>query len=193
MSGELLCEVLEMILETERLILRHWLESDVNCYMILSEDVGYNCFSRPGYFLVRSAEEAQAKIRDRMILFDRRGLGKFPIFLRETGEFIGTCGLEPFELAGQPEVELGYRLCLKHWGRGYATEAAAAVLRYGFAILRLPKTMAFALAQNVASLRILERLGAVYLHEFVHANLIHRLYDLPRSKFIGGDQLADRR
>ena len=175
-------EVLEMILETERLILRNWLESDVNSYMILSEDVGYNCFSRPGHFLVRSSEEAQAKIRDRIVTFDKGGLGKFPIFLRDTGEFIGTCGLEPFELASRPEVELGYRLCLKHWGRGYATEAAAAVLRYGFDGLCLRRIMAFALSQNVASLRILEKLSAVYLGDFVHANLSHRLYDLPRSR-----------
>jgi [ribosomal protein S5]-alanine N-acetyltransferase len=181
-----------MILETERLVLRNWLYSDIDCYMILSQDIGYNCFSPPGYFLVRSAEEAQAKIRDRMVLFDTCGLGKFPVFLRKTGEFIGTCGLEPFELATQPEVELGYRLCLKHWGRGYATEAAVAVLRYGFDVLHLQKIVAFALPQNVASLRILEKVGAVYLHEFVHTNLTHRLYDIPRSRFIDGDPFANR-
>jgi ribosomal-protein-alanine N-acetyltransferase len=107
--------------------------------------------------------------------------------LRDTGEFVGTCGLEPFEFGNQPEVELGYRLCLKHWGQGYATEAANAVLRYGFDTLGLHKTMAFALPQNVASLRILEKLGAVYLHDFVHADLMHRLYDLPRSKFVDGE------
>jgi len=79
-----------------------------------------------------------------------------------------------------------YRLCLKHWGQGYATEAAGAVLRYGFGNLGLHKTMAFALPQNTASLKILEKLGAIYLQNFVHADLTHRLYDLPRSKFVGG-------
>lgn len=185
-------EVIAMILETERLALRNWLESDVPSYTRLSEDVGYNCFSRPGHFLVRSVEEAQAKIRDRMALFDKRGLGKFPIFLRDTGEFIGTCGLEPFEFGHQPEVELGYRLCLKHWGQGYATEAASAVLRYGFGTLGLYKVMAFALPQNVASLKILEKLGGVYLHDFFHADLAHRLYNLPRRKFVGGESPPTR-
>ena len=186
-TGILPSEMLDLILETERLILRNWLESDVPSYMRLSEDVGYNCFSRPGHFLVRSIEEAQSKIRDRMTLFDKSGLGKFPIFLRDTEEFIGTCGLEPFELAGQPEVELGYRLCLKHWGRGYATEAASAILRHGFDTVGLQKTMAFVLPQNVASRRTLEKLGAVYLHDFVHADLAHRLYDLPRNRFVSGE------
>lgn len=176
-----------MILKTERLALRNWLEADVLSYMKLSEDIGYNCFSRPGQFLVRSLEEAQAKIRDRMILFDKSGLGKFPIYLRGTGEFIGTCSLEPFEFGNQPEVELGYRLCLKHWGQGYATEAANAVLRYGFGNLGLHKTMAFALPQNMASLTILEKLGAIYLHDFVHADLTHRLYDLPRINFVSSE------
>jgi ribosomal-protein-alanine N-acetyltransferase len=176
--------VLEMILETQRVVLRNWLEFDVNSYMILAKDVGYNCFSRPGHFLVRTTEEATGKIQDRMILFTERRLGKFPIFLKETGEFIGTCGLEPFELAGQTEVELGYRLCLKHWGHGYAAESAVAVLRYGFGALNLKKIMAFALPQNGASLRILEKLGAQYLYDFVYAELPHRLYEIPRDRYV---------
>jgi RimJ/RimL family protein N-acetyltransferase len=79
--------------------LRNWQESDVDHYLVLAGDVGYNCFSPPGRFLVRTAEEARAKVLERMLLFNERRLGKFPIFLRATGEFIGTCGMEPFDLA----------------------------------------------------------------------------------------------
>jgi len=167
-----------MLLETERTVLRNWLESDVSCYLALAKDVGYNCFSVPGHFLVHTTEEAKRKIDDRINLFNERKLGKFPIFLRETGEFIGTCGLEPYELSGQKEIELGYRLCLKHWGKGYAAEAAVAVLRYGFEDLNLKKIIAFAVPQNKASLRILERLGFQYLNDFVDADLPHRLYEM---------------
>jgi [ribosomal protein S5]-alanine N-acetyltransferase len=165
-----------MILETERLFLRNWLASDVKHYLMLANDVGYNCFSPPGRFLVRTTEEAEGKIRDRMALFDQRRLGKFPIFLKKTEEFVGTCGLEPFDLDGRSEVELGYRLCLGHWGQGYATEAARAVLRYGFEELHSTRIMAFVLAQNRASIRVLEKLGFQYLREFLHAELPHRLY-----------------
>jgi ribosomal-protein-alanine N-acetyltransferase len=167
-----------MKLETERLVLRNWLESDVNCYMILAKDVGYNCFSRPGHFLVHTSEEAKEQIQRRVILFNESRLGKFPIFLKRTEEFVGTCGLESFDLAGQAEVELGYRLCLKHWGQGYAAEAAAAVLRYGFGDLNLKGIKALALPQNRASLRILEKLRFQYLHDFVYAELPHRLYEI---------------
>ena len=172
-----------MKLETERLYLRNWQESDVACYLTLGHDVGYNCFAPPGRFLVRNVEEARKKIQDRMIVFEEHRLGKFPIFLKETEEIVGTCGIEPYELAGRSEVDLGYRLCLKHWGRGYATESAAAILRYGFADLNLNRIIAFALHQNVASLRVLEKLGGLYLHDFEHAGLPHRLYEMPRSRY----------
>jgi [ribosomal protein S5]-alanine N-acetyltransferase len=113
-----------MRLETERLVVRNWQESDVECYVRLANDVGYNCFSRPGHFLVNSVEEAKEKISERMKLFKERKLGKFPAFLKDTGEFIGTCGIEPYQLGDRAEVELGYRLCLDYWGKGYAREAA---------------------------------------------------------------------
>jgi ribosomal-protein-alanine N-acetyltransferase len=172
-----------LILETERLTLRNWQETDASSYMLLSRDLGYNCFSPPGHFLARTPEEAREKIQKRMELFDRLKLGKFPVFLKSTGEFIGTCGMEPFELDGRSEVELGYRLCLKHWGCGYAPEAAGAILRYGFGPLNRARIMAFVLPQNRASVRILEKLGFKYLREFMHYDLPHRLYEMPRDGF----------
>lgn len=152
----------------------------MNHCVVLAHDVGYNCFSLPGRFLVHSTEEAHEKVRERMRLFDERKLGKFPIFLRDTGEFIGTCGMEPFDLEGQPEVELGYRLCLNFWGKGYAKEAATAMLGYGFRDLKLSRIMAFVLPQNRASVRVLDQLGFRYLHDFDHGGLTHRLYEFPR-------------
>ncbi|PYU23100.1 MAG: hypothetical protein DMG30_12735 [Acidobacteria bacterium] len=78
-----------------------------------------------------------------------------------------------------PGVELGYRLCLKFWGNGYAKEAAATILSYGLGDLRLTNIMAFTLPQNRSSLRVLEKLGFLYLHDFIHAGLSHRLYEFP--------------
>jgi ribosomal-protein-alanine N-acetyltransferase len=174
-----------LALETQRLLLRSWREDDVAACMTLAHDVGYNCFSTPGRFLVHSIAEAKKKIRERMDLFDEQRLGKFPVFLKPTGEFIGTCGMEPFVLDGRKEVELGYRLCLKYWGHGYAAEAAAAILRYGFVDFGCEKITAFALPQNRASLKILEKLGFEYRREFLHAELPHRLYEFPRGRFSG--------
>jgi [ribosomal protein S5]-alanine N-acetyltransferase len=173
----------EMILKTERLMVRSWRESDVDCYMTLAKDVGYNCFAPPGFFLADTVEEARAKIQQRMALFGEHKLGKFPVFLKDTGEFVGTCGIEPYELDGRSEVELGYRLCLNHWGKGYAAEAARAVLCYAFEDLELEKILGLALPQNRASLKILEKLGFQYRRDFVHAGLTHRLYEFARDCF----------
>ena len=146
--------------------------------------MGYNCFSLPGRFLVRNAREAAEKIQNRIHIFEKHGFGKFPMFLKQSDEFVGTCGLEPYELAGHAEVNLGYRLCLKHWGRGYATESATAMLRYGFREVNLPRIIAFVLPQNTASIKILEKLGGIHAQDIEHAGLPHRLYDLPRSRYI---------
>lgn len=173
-----------MVLETERLVLRNWQESDAHWYMVLARDVGYNCFSCPGYFLVDSPEQADKKIEERLALFKDHKLGKFPIFLKGTGDFIGTCGIAPFELDGQTEVELGYRLCLKYWGQGYATESALAILKYGFKDLNLKKILAFALPQNRASIHVIEKLGFQYLRGFVYNELPHQLFQKQRDQNI---------
>ena len=165
-------------LETERLIIREWRESDVGHYLTLSKDVGYSVFSLPGQFLVKDETEALERIKQRQSQFDQRGLGKFLIFHKSTEEFIGTCGMEPYKLDGQDEVELGYRLLLKQWGKGYATEAAGAVLQYGLSQLKLPRVIAFAILQNPQSLKILEKLRFRFLKIFEHAGLPHKLYEI---------------
>jgi len=72
-------------------------------------------------------------------------------------------------------------VCLNFWGKGYAKEAAKAMLSYGFGDLKLARIMAFVLPQNKASVRILNQLGFRYLHDFVHAGLPHCLYEFPTA------------
>lgn len=172
-----------MLIDTPRLSLREWRETDVEFYVAMSRDIGYNCFAPPGAYLVRDHDEARAQIRKRMAIFEQRRIAKFPIFLKPGGEFIGTCGLDPVDIDGRAEVELGYRLCLKHWGHGCAEEAAAGVLDYGFGDLHMERIVAFALPQNRASIRILEKLGFQYDREFLHAGIPHRLYEITREQF----------
>jgi RimJ/RimL family protein N-acetyltransferase len=85
------------------------------------------------------------------------GYGLLAIVERETGRLIGEAGLQVLE-AG-PDVEIGYTLARAAWGRGYATEAARAVLRWGFARLRLHRIHAVSDPANHASLRVLDKLG----------------------------------
>lgn len=163
-----------MILETERLVLRPWRDDDVPLWHVLANDVGYNCFAPPGVFAVADDDGARAWIRRRNARAGE-GLGKWPIFTRDGGAFVGTCGLDPCELAGRDTVELGYRLLLAHWGRGYAREAARRMLRHGFALGWSP-VHAFALRQNRASVAVLEAIGFAPAGTHVHAGLEHALF-----------------
>lgn len=165
-----------MELKTERLIIRPWNLEDVKHYQAMSVDVGYNCFTPPGVYLVKDEYEALERVRARMKIYTDHKIGKFPMFLKETGEFIGTCGADLFELEGKQERELGYRLMLEHWNKGYATEAARAMVDYLLLDLKLPSVHAFAVYQNPASLRVIEKVGFQYLRDFQWYNLRHRLY-----------------
>jgi len=87
------------------------------------------------------------------------GLGIWGGFVRETGAFAGEFLLIPLE--GGPEVEVGYYLDRRLWGRGYATEGAREVLRYGLADLGLPEVVAVVRPENHRSIGVVERLGMI--------------------------------
>jgi len=93
--------------------------------------------------------------------WDEHGFGLLAIVERATGRLVGEAGLQFLE-AG-PDVELGYTLARAAWGRGYATEAARAVLRGGFAGLRLHRVVAVADPANAASRHVLDKLGMARL------------------------------
>ena len=86
-----------------------------------------------------------------------RGYGRFAVELKSTGELIGRVGLWYPE--GWPDVECGWAIHPDHWGRGYATEAAAETIRLGFATLGAPRLISLVRPDNARSARVAERLG----------------------------------
>jgi len=93
--------------------------------------------------------------------WSRRGMAPWGVELKENGELIGHCGLR--HVGGCPgDVEVLYALGRHHWGRGYATEAAAASVRFGFERAGLERIVAFALPRNSASRRVLEKIGMTH-------------------------------
>lgn len=88
---------------------------------------------------------------------NRFGYSLWVVEDRATGAILGDCGLK--QLDEGPEIEVGYRFAKAHWGRGYATEAAAAALRHGFVTLGLPRIVAVADLPNTASHHVLEKIG----------------------------------
>lgn len=98
------------------------------------------------------------------------GFGQFAVVRREDGRFLGRTGLLVWDRDGwtqstirdavEPEVELGWTLAREHWGRGYATEAAAAIRDWAFGDLALERLISIIHPDNRASERVAEKLGA---------------------------------
>ena len=166
-----------MQLETPRLILRPWTLADAPFYERMSQDIGYNCFVPPGIYLARDRSEVLAKIQQRIDTYSQHAIGKWPIFRKSDGVFLGTAGADLFDFEGQRQLELGYRLLLEHWEQGYATEAAGAVLAYLFNSLKAQSVFGFAVAQNKGSIRILQKLGFRYRQPMDHGGFEHQLYE----------------
>ena len=105
--------------------------------------------------------EAQDFIRanNQYLKKDKRCL--FAATLKETNELIGVIGLSSptFEAHFTPCVEIGWRLASTHWGRGYATEGAEAVLQYGFTKSGLNEIVSFTIPANLRSVCVMEKIG----------------------------------
>ena len=144
-------------LQTQRLLLRPWRESDLEPFAALNADpVVMEHFARP---LDRSESDAfVARIRAH---FARDGFGFWAVEVPGVAPLVGLVGLArpAFEAPFTPCVEVGWRLAREHWGRGYATEAAQASIRFGFERLGLDEIVSFTVPHNVRSRAVMERIG----------------------------------
>lgn len=110
----------------------------------------------------RDEAHALSVINERILpQYRQYGYGRWAVHTRNEDQFIGWCGLK--YRPERQETDLGYRLLREAWGQGYATEAAAATLRYGFEVLGLERIVAIAQTGNLASLRVLEKCGMQFL------------------------------
>ena len=145
-----------VILQTERLILREFDEGDAAAFYVLGSDPAIIRFTGdPG---LTSIEHAREVLRSHPLAdYQKYGFGRWACLHKETGAIIGFAGLKYLE--DLKEVDIGYRLVPAHWGAGLATEAGRAVLDYGFRELHLEEIIGLADPVNVASVRVLEKLG----------------------------------
>ncbi len=142
------------VLTTERLVLRpvtprdhgsllaHWMTPDVRRFLF---DGG-----------IMSADEVTEAIEDSRRDFAAAGYGLWLIREKDQADLVGTAGLRPLEHLG---LEIFYSLAPGSWGKGYATEAAWAVLEHALGPLGLPEVLAEVDEGNTASVAVVERLG----------------------------------
>src|ERR1700744_5099724 len=140
-------------LETPRLIMKQFCEEDAEHLFELNSDPDVTRYVGEGPY--ESIDEVCAFIRN-YDQYERYGQGRLNMFDKETGEYIGWCGLKFLEKEGY--TDLGYRLLKRYWGKGYATESAKASLDYGFHQLGLDKIVGRAMKENVASINVFNKL-----------------------------------
>jgi ribosomal-protein-alanine N-acetyltransferase len=178
-------------LRTARLRIRPWREEDFEPYAAMNADPRVMEFF-PG---VLSPDESRMRMARGHARLAERGYGLWPIEVPGGAPFIGMVGLTDPDFAApfMPAVEIGWRLAAEHWGKGYATEAAQAVLAYGFERLGLAEIVSFTTVANVRSRRVMEKLGMRRAagDDFLHPSLPdghplrpHVLYRLRRDAFV---------
>ena len=150
-------EPYKIILETKRLILRRQVIEDLDALWALycNPEITKYIPDAP-----RAYAEAKEELEWHMNGHPRHPeLGLWATIHKETGKFIGRCGLLPWTIEGQQEVEVAYTLAQEYWGQGLATEAAQGILQHGFEQLHLPRLICLIDPENIASQRVAEKIG----------------------------------
>jgi RimJ/RimL family protein N-acetyltransferase len=147
------------MIESERLVLRRWRDSDLAPFAALNSDQTAMRFM-PGTMTLDETRAMVGRIRDH---FEAYGFGAWAVEAPGVAPFIGFVGLQhvTFDAPFVPAVEIGWRLLPAYWGRGFATEAATAALRYGFEELNLDQIVSFTVPANKPSWSVMERIGMV--------------------------------
>lgn len=158
-------------LRTNRLLLRRWRTADRAPFAELNADP-----SVMEYFpAALSPEESDLLVARIEAHFDRHGFGLWAVEIQNIAAFAGFTGLSvpSFEAHFTPCVEIGWRLAAQNWRCGYATEAARAVLAFGFETLRLAEIVSFTVPGNIRSRRVMERIGMIHnpADDFDHPGL----------------------
>jgi ribosomal-protein-alanine N-acetyltransferase len=144
---------------TERLLLRRWCEDDREPFAEMMADPAFNRYM-PGPFDRAESDVMVDRFRER---FEIDGFSMWVAELPGEARFIGCVGLNipRTPLPCGPCVEIGWRIVPRFWNHGYATEGALALLRFGFDEVGLDEIVSFTVADNLASRRVMEKIGMV--------------------------------
>lgn len=145
------------ILETQRLLLRHFVIGDLADLSAFYSDPAVVKYIPDA---PRTYEETKEELEWFM-----NGHPKFPklglwaTLYKQTGQFIGRCGLLPWTIDGQGEVEIAFAFSRPYWGQGLGTEAAQGIAHYGFDQLHLPRLICLIDHDNVGSIGVATKIG----------------------------------
>ncbi len=162
---------MNLIFETSRLLLREFnLEDASNLFHLNSNP---NVVRYTGDEAFEAIEEAKLFLENYQD-YHLNGYGRWAVITKENNRFIGWCGLK----LSDNETDIGFRFFEEEWNKGYATESALACLEYGFEQLRINQIVGRAMRANVASIKVLEKIGLTFEKDFVFEDQEGVLYKI---------------
>ncbi len=175
-------------IETERLILRELLTSDLEGMFELDSDPLVHKYL--GNNPITTKEQALKNLEFIRSQYLDRGIGRFAAIEKSSGDFIGWTGLklnqgEKEELNGIRDfIDVGYRFIPRYWGKGYATESSIATLEYGFKTMNYPVIFGAAEVDNIGSNKVLSKIGLNFVNEFYYTDIKCKWYELKKEEYL---------
>lgn len=170
-------ETARMVVETTRLWLREFTMNDLEPLTDIYEDAGTSQWLGDG--TPRDTEATKRELERFLKLYQTRGFGPWAVVEKATGELMGHCGLQ--DLEGTDTIALTYALGFQWRGKGFATEAARAVINYAFEELKMTTIVAVAQISNVESVEVMKKLGMRLRGEETHYGKKVLVYDATRA------------
>ena len=153
-----------VVLETARLVLRHLEAADLPALYALYRDPEMRRHFPDG---TKTLEETESELR----LFQhghplRPELGLWATIERESGAFLGRCGLLPWDIDGRPEVELAFLIDKARWGEGLATEASFGIIEHARSSLMLRRLICLVMPDNERSAAVARKVGMRFERDY---------------------------
>jgi len=171
---------MKIILETDRLYLREFVENDFIdlCEILQDKNVMY------AYEHSFSEEEVKNWYNKNIERYKENGFGLWAVIQKETNEFFGQCGLTIQDLNGEKYLEIGYLFKRKHWHKGYAVEAALGCKNYAFENLNANKVYSIIRENNIPSQNVAKRIGMKKVNEIIkhyyNMDILHYIYEIKK-------------
>jgi RimJ/RimL family protein N-acetyltransferase len=170
---------MQKIIETERLYLREMTEADLaNLAQILQDKEVMYAYDSP------FTEQQVKNWYNRLIIdqYTTYGFGLWAVIHKDSGNFLGQCGLTMQKVEDKDYLEIGYLFKKQYWHKGYATEAALACKNYAFSQLKAPAVYSIIRDNNFASRHVAERAGMVIVNQFIkhysYEDVVHYIYKI---------------
>jgi RimJ/RimL family protein N-acetyltransferase len=175
---------MNLILETDRLILRELRLSDADAFFAMDSNPNVHSYlwNKP----VQKMEETIEVIAFVRKQYIDNGIGRFAMVLKETNEFVGWAGIKYNTEVLNNKInfyDIGYRLDEKFWGKGYASEATLAWLNYAFETMNIKTMEAAAHIDNIASNKILQNIGMRMTEQYIDGGATWNWYELENEKY----------